>query len=127
MLRRNKPLKSKTPLKAKKPIKSQRKPIAKRSKKTEEKYVERRILVEKVLRERPICEACAIFAAYDNKVTYRVHMSRDVHELVRRSQGGSILDESNVLAVCRVCHMRIGNNPQLAFDLGLAKHGWERD
>lgn len=40
---------------------------------------------------------------------------------------GSILDESNLLAVCRACHGRIGNHPQLAFDLGLAKHGWEDD
>jgi 5-methylcytosine-specific restriction endonuclease McrA len=54
-------------------------------------------------------------------------MSRDVHEIIRRSQGGSILDENNVLAVCRPCHVRIGNYPQLAFDLGLAKHGWENN
>jgi len=121
MLRRSKPLKAKTSMKR------QQKPIAKRSKKTEAKYIERRALVEKVLRERPFCQACKIFAAHDNKATYRQHMSRDVHELVRRSQGGSILDEDNVLAVCRVCHVRIGNYPELAFQLGLAKHGWERD
>ena len=39
---------------------------------------------------------------------------------------GSILDEENLMAVCRPCHTRIGNYPQLAFDLGLAKRGWER-
>lgn len=49
----------------------------------------------------------------------------DIHELKRRSQGGSILDESNCMAVCRECHRRIGNYPALAFELGLAKHGWE--
>lgn len=103
-----------------------RKPLARRSKKTEELYVERRKFVEKILQERPFCQACRAFAAYENKVTFKQQMSRDVHELVRRSQGGSILDESNVLAVCRPCHTRIGNYPQLAFELGLAKHGWER-
>lgn len=121
MLRRNKPLRAKTQLKR------QQKPIAKRSKKMEDKYVLRREFVARILKERPFCEACKVFAAHDNKATYRQHLSRDVHELVRRSQGGSILDESNVLAVCRVCHVRIGNYPELAFELGLAKHGWERD
>lgn len=120
MIKRRKPLVSKTPLKAKKGLN-------KRSKKMESAYEKRRPFVEKVLKERPLCEACRVFAAHDGKATFNQHMSRDVHEIVRRSQGGSILDESNVLAVCRPCHMRIGNYPQLAFDLGLAKHGWEKD
>ena len=104
-----------------------RTPIKKRSKKMEKLYDERRPFVEKILRERPMCEACRVFAKHDNKSTYNQHMSTDVHEIVRRSQGGSILDEDNVLAVCRPCHIRIGNYPQLAFDLGLAKHGWENN
>lgn len=100
--------------------------LHKRSKKMEDKYVERRKLVVKVLSERPTCEACPVFAKHDGLVTYKLSSSTDVHELVRRSQGGSILDETNVLAVCRKCHNRIGQYPALAFDLGLAKHGWER-
>jgi 5-methylcytosine-specific restriction endonuclease McrA len=116
---RKEPLRSKSKLKQKTPLK-------KRSKKMEAKYEDRRKLVSKVLKERPLCEACRVFAAHDGKSTFNHHMSRDVHEIVRRSQGGSILDESNVLAVCRPCHIRIGNYPQLAFDLGLAKHGWEK-
>ena len=67
-----------------------------------------------------------MFAEHDGVELYRRNPSQDIHELVRRSQGGSILDEENLLAVCRPCHQRIGNYPQLAFDLGLAKHGWER-
>ena len=113
MIRRNKPIKRSGSPK-------------KRSAKTEELYVERRKFVEKILSERPACQACKVFASHDGKSTYNQHMSRDVHEIIRRSQGGSILDEENVLAVCRLCHVRIGNYPQLAFDLGLAKHGWER-
>lgn len=108
-------------------LRVKRSPINKRSKKTEEKYIERREFVKRILSERPYCQACKIFAAHDGLAVFRQNQSQDVHELVRRSQGGSILDESNVLAVCRKCHMRIGNYPQLAFDLGLAKHGWERD
>lgn len=97
-----------------------------RSPKKEAEYRLRRPLVARLLEERPLCEACPVFAEHDEKLVYRRNQSVDVHELVRRSQGGSILDESNLMCVCRSCHTRIGNNPQLAFDLGLAKHGYER-
>lgn len=86
----------------------------------------RRKFVARILSERPGCEACGVFAAYDGKAVYMQLPACDVHELIRRSQGGSILDDGNVLAVCRSCHDRIGRYPQLAFDLGLARHGWER-
>jgi 5-methylcytosine-specific restriction endonuclease McrA len=100
--------------------------IRKRSKKKEEEYKLRRPFVEEILAKYPACQACPVFAKHDEKLTYRRNRSTDVHELIRRSQGGSILDPDNVIAVCRPCHTRIGNYPQLAFDLGLAKHGWER-
>lgn len=96
-----------------------------RSNKKEQEYSARRPLVKRLLEERPWCEACPVFAEYDSKVTYVRQRSVDIHEIVRRSQMGSILDESNLMAVCRSCHRRIGDYPQLAFDLGLAKHGWE--
>lgn len=96
-----------------------------RSKKKEAEYRLRRPLVEKLLGEKPHCEACPVFAEYDGLVTYIRRMSVDVHEIVRRSQGGSILDESNLMCVCRPCHNRIGNYPALAFELGLAKHAYE--
>jgi 5-methylcytosine-specific restriction endonuclease McrA len=100
--------------------------IRKRSKKKEADYELRRPLVKALLEKYPYCQACKVFATYDEKTLFNQNRSVDIHELVRRSQGGSILDENNLLAVCRPCHNRIGNYPQLAFDLGLAKHGWER-
>ena len=96
-----------------------------RSNKKEAEYRLRRPLVEKLLEEKPYCEACPIFAEHDEKATYIRQRSQDIHEIVRRSQGGSILDENNLLAVCRKCHTRIGNYPHLSFELGLAKHSWE--
>jgi len=96
-----------------------------RSKKKEAEYRLRRPLVEKLLQERPYCEACPVFAQHDNKATYIRRRSQDIHEILRRSQGGSILEEKNLLAVCRACHTRIGNYPSLSFELGLAKHAWE--
>lgn len=97
-----------------------------RSKKKEAEYRLRRPLVERLLAERPHCEACPVFAKNDGVgAVYIQRPSQDIHELVRRSQGGSILDEENLMAVCRKCHTRIGNHPQLAFDLGLSKHAWD--
>lgn len=108
-----------------KPLK--RTPLARRSKKMQNIYKERVPLVKKLLKERPWCEACPVFASHDEKVAYVRRPSVDIHELKRRSQGGSILEESNLLAVCRECHRRIGDNPELAFNLGLSIHGWEND
>lgn len=102
-------------------------PLRKRSKKTEKIYVERRKIVEKLLSERPWCEACPIFAKHDERVTYVRKRSQDIHELIRRSQGGSILDEKNLMAVCRPCHERIGKYPKISFELGLAKEGWKKN
>ena len=99
--------------------------MRRRSAKKEAKYAIRRPLVARLLAERPWCEACPRFAAHDRVVVYIRRPSVDVHELVRRSQGGSILDEGNLMCVCRECHRRIGNEPQLAFDLGLARHSYD--
>lgn len=108
-----------------KPLK--RTPLNKRSKKRQKLYdEERKPLVARLLKERPWCEACQIFAGYDGKAVFVKRPSRDIHELVRRSQGGSITDEANCIAVCRPCHRRIGEYPQLAYELGLAKRSWER-
>lgn len=99
--------------------------IKHRSKKKEAEYVERRKVVSRLLGERPWCEACPIYARKDEKISYVRRKSQDIHELKRRSQGGSILDEENLMAVCRRCHERIGANPAESFELGLSVHGWE--
>lgn len=52
------------------------------------------------------------------------HPSQDIHELINRSQGGGILDEDNVLAVCRPCHTWITVHPEKAQDLGLHLPSW---
>lgn len=122
-MKRKKPMK-RTPMK-RSPMKKSSTPIAKRSKKTETKYIERRKIVAEMLAEFPLCYACPIFAKHDGLVSFVHKQSVDVHELVRRSQGGSILDRDNLVAVCRPCHSRIGEEPALAFSLGLAKHAWD--
>jgi len=130
-MKRKKPLKAKTPLKRTESLKTgslkRGGKINHRSEKMKKTYEQRRPFVEKVLSENPYCQACGVFAKHDGKVTFVQNKSVDVHELVRRSQGGSILDESNVIAVCRPCHQRIGNYPELAINLGLSKHSWEKE
>ncbi|MBM4225060.1 MAG: hypothetical protein FJ167_09785 [Gammaproteobacteria bacterium] len=67
-----------------------------------------------------------MFAKHDGRITYIRKAAQDVHELVRRSQGGSILEEKNLMAVCRPCHERIGKYPQKAFELGLSIESWKK-
>jgi 5-methylcytosine-specific restriction endonuclease McrA len=72
----------------------------------------RRAFVERILSERPECQAnleCCTGGACD------------VHEILARSAGGSILDDENVLALCRACHDWIGNHPKEALAKGLRK------
>lgn len=51
----------------------------------------------------------------------------DLHEVVRRSQGGDPLDPGNVLLLCRVAHDWVGRNPAGAVRLGLARWGMRKD
>ncbi len=99
--------------------------MRRRSAKREADYEIRRPLVRRLLEERPWCEACPVFATHDAKVTYVRQRSVDIHEVLTRGRGGSILDESNLLAVCRPCHRRIGNYPTLANELGLTRASWD--
>lgn len=104
-----------------------------RSPKRQKIYEQRRALVEKLLAERPRCEACGpkrgyeIYITKDNSLTFVEYRATDVHEIRRRSQGGSILDERNLLAVCRNCHNWINNNPVVATVLGLSLPSWADD
>jgi hypothetical protein len=107
------PLTRKTPLKAKTPLKKGGR-LRPRSKRTEEVYKERRELVSKVLSERPICERC------------HHRPSPDVHEILSRGRSGGVfgsawLDESNVAALCRLCHTWVTGNPAEA-----EAEGWLR-
>lgn len=80
-----------------------------RSKKREAEYRQRRILVARLLTEKPWCERC---------LTKR---STEVHEVLSRARGGSILDEDNCRALCRDCHDWITTNPAAA-----TAEGWLR-
>jgi 5-methylcytosine-specific restriction endonuclease McrA len=81
----------------------------------EAKYRQRRSLVAQMLEEKPVCERCD------------AARSTDIHEVVSRARGGSILDPSNLVALCRQCHSFITQNPLVAHAEGWSKHSWEND
>lgn len=90
--------------------KKARKPIPFRSTRRQREMVARRILVAKILRERPVCEFPGCHSP-----------STAVHEIVLRSRGGSILDESNCLAVDGYHHSWLHHHPREATNLGMIR------
>ena len=80
-----------------------------RSKKREAIYRKRRPLVEQLLAERPICERCG------------TNPSTEIHEVVTRARGGSILDRANCRALCRGCHRWITEHPKQAHEVAAAR------
>lgn len=115
-------LERREPLKRKKPMKRgssqlKRAPIKKRSSKMSKVYVERRALVERVLREQPVC-------AWPD-CTRR---STEVHEIKSRARSGStehaILCRQNCVGLCHEHHRRVTENPLEAEGMGLSVHSW---
>ena len=95
-----------------------RTPIRKRSRKYEAMMRERRKLVARLLEERPECEA-HLPVCYGRSV--------DVHEILRRSQGGKPVGgaDDEYLCLCRPCHTWITEHPASARTLGLVKFSYD--
>jgi hypothetical protein len=49
------------------------------------------------------------------------------HEIVKRSQGGSIVDPKNILLLCARHNSWVEDYPEDAHKLGLMKHNWENE
>jgi len=86
------------------------------SKKRQAVNVARRIFVRRILEERPQCEAQIPYTCSNH--------ATDVHEIMTRARGGSILDEFNVLALCRPCHHYITTEPAWSQINGFTVHSW---
>ncbi len=110
-MRRGGPLKRGGSLKRRTPL---RQMIQKRSKQQRL----RRVMVQEELGKRELCEAGA-------RITHAGHDARcnglaiELHEPLTRARGGSILDPTNTVAICRSCHDWIHANPAAATQLGL--------
>ena len=86
------------------------------SKKRQALNVKRRMFVHQILEQRPECEA------HIERICS--HYACDVHEILTRARGGSILDEQNVLALCRNCHAFITGHPAFSQEHGFTVHSW---
>ena len=96
--------KSRTPLVS-------RTPVPQRSAKTAKVYRTTRIpLVVETLEARPWCEI-----RWDGNCTGR---ATTLHELRKRSQGGSITDPANVIPACAFCNEAVEDNPTEAHRRG---------
>lgn len=47
------------------------------------------------------------------------------HELLKRSRGGSITDMNNVVLLCSAHNTWVEDYPEVANQIGYAKHSWE--
>ncbi len=117
-----------TPLQRKTPLQRgnstlRRTPLAKQSAKRKTEQAARRKLVTRLLHERPRCQAGPLIIA--EQPGFRCGgWSVDIHEPLTRARGGSILDEDNAIALCRLCHDWIHEHPEPATRLGLLQHSW---
>ena len=97
------------PDKGKKPLQA-KKPISKKSSKQEKLDALYSVLRETYLKSNPFCKAklhgCQINAT-------------DVHHMAGR--GKFMLDQSTFLAVCRICHNQIEENPVMAKAMGFSE------
>lgn len=71
-------------------------------------YRERRKLVAEMLHDA-ICARC------------EKRRASEVHELLSRARGGSILDRDNCVALCHDCHFWVTTHPKEALESGWLK------
>lgn len=96
---RRSPLRSSSTLKPGKPLRP-------RSAKTVRVDAARRVLKKRLQAEDEMCRRC------------RIRAGTDLHERLRRSQGGDAASELVVVLICRTCHSAIHDRPQKARDEG---------
>ena len=93
------------------PLKRSTRPINRVSKKrkriTQEIYGPLR---DRLLQERPVCERCLFLVDCDEIGINDMRYSVDIHHKQGRV-GDNMVDESKLVALCRMCHGEIHLNP----------------
>ncbi len=97
---------------------------------------ERRAFVRRILSERPQCEARnflrpivgGLAGVDQDRVVAALRgctwRSVEVHELLSRARGGSIVDYANCVPLCHECHRWVTTEPRLATMAGLQRSRW---
>ncbi len=110
-------------------------PLRSVSKKRQKLNRQRAQMVKTELEDRPDCEAGPVIseflksyysenaAFWFDRKTPCYGRASELHEPLRRSQGGSIVDPDNTVAICRRCHDWVHANPDDALRCGLLESG----
>lgn len=109
-----------SPLRRKQPWNPKRLPMRQRSDKQEALYKIRRPMIREAMERGQLCQACIPIADVDIAAANRCGIRAvDCHERVPRGRGGSIIDPSNFVWVCRSAHNWIHDHPREAEIVGL--------
>lgn len=110
----------------------QRKPLSRVGKRKMAEIRETRDDRAEYLASHPTCEIGAILFGnrtrhplYANQRAACTLMATGVHERKKRSQGGALTDEANLLSACNRCNTWVEDYPRLARILGLTVYSWE--
>ncbi len=112
------PLARRTPLSGRSELKRTGR-LAPRSERRVADMVDRRALVVQLLTQRPRCEA---------QWVCRGARAVDLHERLKRSRGGNILDpdQSHAVTLCRACHERTETHPAEATARRMLLPSWHQ-
>lgn len=119
-MKRGGPIRRSTPLPRGKPPRRTGRPKAVSAKRAEENEERRDVRMLVAARSGGWCEACPIL-----RPGLEPRPASDLHEILTRARGGSIVDPTNLLHVDRLCHDWITERPHLAAELGLVRWSWE--
>lgn len=124
-MKRGEPLNRKTPLQQRAMIRT-RAQLRSRSAKRAKFYREERVpLTVAMLAESPWCEVCPKISGVDRGYDDCQNYAIGLHEILKRSQGGSMTDRDNLLRTCAPGNSWIENNPVQAHEAGLVR--WRGD
>ena len=100
-------------------------PLAPRSPKRAKLYKEERVpLVIFLLTEFPQCQLSAPIRRQQLTYDRCTRLATQVHELKKRSAGGSLVDRRNLLTSCSYCNFYVEIEPDICWQAGLViRHG----
>lgn len=81
--------------------------------------------MKRMLANSPKCEVGPKLKAVLPKYDFCTGTATCLHELKKRSAGGSITDINNVMRSCFTCNRFIEDQPSVAYQAGLVIKSWE--
>lgn len=95
------------------------------SKRRQRLNAERKVVLEEHFGPRDTWQCWVHFVPAYTAIMGGCYGEVNAHEIVKRSQGGSLVDTENILLLCNLHNSWVENYPDTAHKLGLMKHAWE--